>query len=1052
MLSYKFCAKKSVKTKAVEFGILSPEEIRSMAVCEINNPLIYCRGMPMPNGVIDLRLGTCDRRLRCATCNQTVESCPGHCGFIDLGVPMFYGFTDTCLKVVRSVCYFCSALLGGDEEANASRDVLGKQRFYNVYNIARTKKCCPACAAPQPTYARTATGIRIDWPDSTDWEDEAEKLSVTSRIFTSVEAHSILANISDEHVRLLGFDCERNHPRFMIPDVLLVPPSSIRPAIMQSSGSRLRGQDDLTLKLNDINKRALDLKNLIQSLKWNTSEPMTNEISDRMSKLQIEIYSLILPPTSVKTTGSQHVSAPMKTLSTRLKGKEGRIRGNLMGKRVDHSARSVITPDSLCPVDAIGVPISIAKTLTTPETVCPYNIRRLHQRVLIGADDVTGAQSIVTKDGVIQLQMLDRKKREGIRLQFGDTIERFIQDGDHVIFNRQPSLHRIGFLGHRVRLVPGLTFRMNLSVTGPYNADFDGDEMNVHVCQGIAAKTEVENIMSVRHQVITPQSARPVMGTVQDSLIGAYLLTNQSCLLTRCEFMQLVVWISKPTKEITDVPPPAIEKPGPFWTGSQLFSMLLPAELRIDRMRPGDVLPTGVLIRDGFLLVGRMAKNMLGTGSGGIVDVMYRELGADKTIQYLSNEQRVMVPFLMMIGFSVSYRDAVITNDGRDKVAQHIEKVKTNVLEIVNADLPKALENMAEATVFSMLSKLLLQTGAIGKKYMLRNSAILDLVESGSKGNMLNISQITGVVGQQSVEGKRVFSEATTRTLTCFDFDDRSLAGHGFVERSYNTGLTPAEFFFHNMGGREGLVDTAVKTAHTGYLQRRMVKALEDLHNTYEHSIRNAQGQVVQFSYGLDAWDSIKVRHANVKAIEMTREQIRCVMCDAQPTDVQTREYERVIELVLQVRRNRFSIMRPSIDAHSLLPFSVDAILCKFGECSRSKTQDRRSFEDSVEAHVNALCNELSRLVHGRETCILAIRFGFSSKQLLRCGCRVERLGELFDVVRKACTQSIVTPGEAVGSIAAQSLGEPTTQVFCDLLRSPAPYVHASDSGTAPSS
>ena len=1044
MLAYTFKAQRPVTTEAVDFGILSPDEIRRMAVCEIKNPLVYCRGMPMPEGVIDARMGVCDRRLRCATCNQSVQHCPGHCGFIDLGVPMFVAYTDTCLKCVRSVCYCCSALLGGEEEAAAAAraQLPKKQWFHSVYSAARTKKVCGACGAPQPTYSRSATlGLKIDWAEDLEWESDAEKELVTSRLFTSVEVHSILANMSDDHVRALGFDPAHNHPKFLVPDVLLVPPSSARPAIMQSSGSRLRGQDDVTLKLNDINKRAADLRALMESLGWAPTDPMVPEIADKMVKLQAEIYALIhAPPVAARgASGPQHgSSAPIKTLTSRLKGKEGRIRGNLMGKRVDHSARSVITPDSLMGVDQIGVPHCLAKTLTLPETVCPYNIKRLRARVLAGTDDVAGAQSVTTKDGgVVQLQFLDADARAEIRLQFGDVVERHVQDDDWVIFNRQPSLHRQGFMGHRVRLYEkGQTFRLNLSVTAPYNADFDGDEMNLHVCQGVQARTEVEHLMSVSRQVITPQSARPTMGIVQDSLIGAHLLTSKSCLLTRSEVMQLVVWISRPAKNVTTLPPPAIRRPGPYWTGAQVFSMLLPRALRIDRLKFGSdhPLPEGVLVRDGALLHGQLTKSMLGTSGGSIVDVMYREVGAAATIAYMSNEQRLIVPFLMLRGFSVSFRDAAVSAEGRAKVREHVAKVKENVQAIVDADLPADLAGMAEGTVFSLLSKLLLTAGAVGKKYMRKNSAILQLVESGSKGNQLNVSQIVAVVGQQSVEGKRIHSEATTRTLTCFDKHDRSLLGHGFVESSYGRGLSPAEFFFHNVGGREGLVDTAVKTAHTGYIQRRMVKSLEDLHSTYEGSIRNAQGQVVQFSYGLDGWDTCKVRHAQVRALSMGRAEIERVMLDGGGgSEVQRRELARVLECTRRARAHRVSVMRPAMTAQALLPFGVDDLLRRFGAARWTPADEaaRAAHEARVEACVEELCSTLAsdHAAHGRDTCILAIRFGLCSRALRRAGCGPDAVPALFAYVRAACLESLVTPGEAVGSIAAQSLGEPTTQL-----------------------
>lgn len=1042
--------KTPVRTKAVEFGILSPDEIRRMAVCEIKNPLLYCKGLPMCEGVIDHRMGPCDRRLRCGTCNQSVHDCPGHCGFIDLGVPMYHNFNDTCLKILRSVCYSCGRLLSGAGTQRHEEAGCGKVHFLGVYATARGKKQCPHCSAPQPNYVRCAGGnvnaIRIEWPEDAAWSSDDEKAEVTSRVFTSIEAASILRSIPDEDVRAMGLDPERTHPAWMIPDVILVPPSSTRPAIMSSSGSRLRGQDDLTLKLNDINKRAADLRAYIKTTGWTVADGVPPAMLEKMSKLQVEISTMLSNSASVqKASSGQRSSAPTKSLAQRLRGKEGRIRGNLMGKRVDFSARSVITPDSLMAVGDVGVPMSVAKELTVPEKVTSHNIEALYRRVLLGTSSVDGAQSVATKDGVVQLQFLDATQRSQIRLQFGDTVERFLANGDVCIFNRQPSLHRIGFLGHRVKLYPGRTFRLNLSVTSPYNADFDGDEMNLHACQSECARNEISTLMAVGRQIITPQSCKPVMSIVQDSLIGCYLLTHPRMLLTRTQMMRLLVWVRRGTAVGTpplSLPPPAIEHPGPFWTGVQAFSLVLPDALVIDRLGPSEWPPDGLCIRRGQVLVGRMSKSTLGTGSGGIIDVMYRELGSDATMEYMSNVQRVVVPFLMAQGFSVSFRDVVVTDEGRSKVAEHIKSTMHNIEAIVNAEMPESLRATAENTVFSMLSKLLLQAGAIGKKYMLPDSSVAALVESGSKGNQLNVAQIAGTVGQQSVEGQRIFSASHDRTLTCFDHGSTQLVSNGFVESSYVAGLKPAAFFFHAMGGREGLVDTAVKTAYTGYIQRRMMKALEDLHNTYVCDVRNAQGMVVQFSYGLDAWDPTLVRQTRLDALAKGHEQLRRDLCDDRPTDVQLREVEKLCRVVSKARLARQNVARPEMDTLTLLPFDVEQVLCRFGGPSgapggtQRHTQEQQqhivasAFEVAVEQHVDALCSEvLDDQPANRTNVEVAVRHRLCSRVLRRRGVPEHRLAELFEHIRDKCCDSLVCPGEACGSIGAQSLGQPITQM-----------------------
>ena len=580
-------------------------------------------------------------------------------------------------------------------------------------------------------------------------------------------------------------------------------------------------------------------------------------------------------------------------------------------------------------LDELGVPESVARCITVPEKVCAYNIHRLRDRVVRGADDVHGAQSVITNDGVIQLKFLSDAERQQFRLLFGMTVERYLSDDDYVIFNRQPSLHRIGFLGHKVRLFPNDTFRINLSVTSPYNADFDGDEMNLHALQSQEASSECRMLMAVGQQIVTPQSCKPVMGIVQDALLGSYLLTHRSTVLTRQQMMRAAVSLTNPPKDATVLATPAVQvvRAGcaePFWTGAQAFSMLLPPDFTLDRGQRGERWPEGVLILKGHLLHGQLSKSLMGSSSGGIIDSLYRMSGVKATVDYMSNVQQLVNPCLMNRGFSVSLRDAIISHEGKRKIAEHVAIARSNIDTIVSASLPASLQELAEGTISSMVNKILLQTGTLARKYMPSDSSIATMVDSGSKGTPLNVCQVFAIVGQQSVNGRRIFSESLDRTLNCFETEDRTLLSHGFVESSYCTGLTPCEFFFHNMGGREGLVDTAVKPASTGDIQRRLVKSLEDLTASYLSDVRTAEGGVVQFCLGLDGWDPIKIQQSQLHAITMSENALRAEICDAHASEVQERELAKAHRAAKEARRSRLSALRTSLDSRTLQPFHPD--------------------------------------------------------------------------------------------------------------------------------
>ena len=332
--------------------------------------------------------------------------------------------------------------------------------------------------------------------------------------------------------------------------------------------------------------------------------------------------------------------------------------------------------------------------------------------------------------------------------------------------------------------------------------------------------------MAVPLQTVSAAASRPVMGIVQDSLLGSALLTSKGVFIDRVHMYRFVAWI-RPVAPVR-LPPPAVTFPVEMWTGAQLFSMLLPLGVTVAR-GGGGIVPdvTDVLIRDGHLLYGRLTKATLGTAANGLIDVLARDFGSRTTIDFMSNVQRVVNAWLMGEGFGVKISDCVISDDGIDKVDACVNHATDNATAVLEADLPESMASLREGTVVSILSKLLMQTGAIARSNMEKRNSIAAMVDCGAKGNPINTSQIAGCVGQQSVEGRRIVTESSSRTLSCYAQHDVRLGCNGFVRNSYALGLHPTEFFFHSMGGREGLVDTAVKTAVTGYIQRRLVKMME---------------------------------------------------------------------------------------------------------------------------------------------------------------------------------------------------------------------------------
>ena len=1022
MINYGVSTCKPCKIDRVRFAVMSADDIRRMSVVSVTETTIYSRGLPMPGGIQDARMGTVDRRILCGTCNQDMSTCPGHPGHIELPFPMYHAlFFETVLKIIRSTCFFCNRVCATEDDIACVAGMSGKNRFLQLYSIIKGRKRCNHCNATRPNFVRNSMSIRVEWPSDVDFESEEERTYCT-RTFSQRDALSMLSMLTDDDCRTLGFDPVMSHPKNMVLTVVLVPPPAVRPTIMTSEGSKTRGQDDLTHKLQDIVKRSQDLRQAMGDESWR-HVAMVPDLIDRIARLQYEVFTIVNNTVRGQRPSVQRSGVPTKSYIGRLKGKDGRIRGNLMGKRVDFCARSVISPGPALDLDQVGIPERIALGITVPETVTALNVDALTKRVHVGAMHIDGAESIIMSDGSITA-LSHCKTHDKICLQVGWVVERYLQSGDIVAFNRQPSLHKMGLMGHRVVIVDGMTMRMNLSVTSPYNADFDGDEMNLHVPQNIPARTGVQMLMRVTTQLISPQANKPSMGIVQDSLIGAYRMTRMQELIPKNKFAHIFMHARHISNR--QLPRPALVLGGiPYWTGKQLISMALPSSLCIDReMANPKTLDdmnnaVNVVVLYGQLLAGQLNKGLLGTSSGSIVDVACRTIGNDKTAQLISDIQRITSAYNEWRGFSVGISDCVLGAKGkqevRERVSMAMQLANDIDAEISHADMSAEDTQQAETTIRRILSKSLMQAGSIVEKNLDRDNAIRAMVNSGSKGSFINLSQIHVVAGQQSVEGRRITSEKGTRTLPCFQFNERSLASQGFVDSSYTEGLRPAEFFFHSMGGREGIVDTAVKTAATGYIQRREIKAMESHTVRYDGTVRNASDEIVQFVYGAAGFDASRIERIKLSWLKAPVEQVRREFGDAADAILAERD------LVL---RNA-NVLGTEMDERTTLPFSPERILKTFETQIRKSPATRAQQKD-----IRRACAQFDKWID-KQTHSATLRFVcrtiFPHSLLSRAA--PDEIDKLRALLAKHATQANVAAGEAVGCIGAQSIGEPTTQM-----------------------
>jgi DNA-directed RNA polymerase subunit A' len=952
----------------ISFGLLSPQDMRKISVVEVQTPDTYDEdGAPITAGLMDGRLGTLEPRQRCKTCGNTAIRCPGHFGHIELAVPIIHiEFTKIIYDLLRATCRNCGRILLPDETAKRVRtridrtlELLGvvPDEVYKVIMQETKNKQCPHCGAMQ---------YKIVFEKPTKFSEQVPESG--SEPLTPSMVRERMERIPDEDLELLGFNPRAARPAWMVLQVLPVPPVYVRPSITLESG--IRSEDDLTHKLVDIIR-------INQRLKENMDAGApTLIIQDLSELLQYHVTTYFNNEASGIPPARHRSGRALKTLSQRLKGKEGRFRSNLSGKRVDFSARTVISPDPNLDINEVGVPLEIAMRLSVPEKVTEWNIKEMKALVSNGPEKYPGALYIIRPDGKrIRLEFVIDRSKIAEALEPGFVVERHLKNGDIAIFNRQPSLHRMSIMAHYVRVLPYKTFRLHLCVCPPYNADFDGDEMNLHIPQSEEARTEALLLMQVQDQILSPRFGGPIIGAIRDFITGAYLFTRRSNYVTKAEVNRLLL----ATGYDGPLPKPAVKQPQPLWTGKQIFSLFLPKDMNYvlkaniclgcDKCEEEDCkYDAYVVVKNGELVTGVIDRRSIGAEqSESLLHRIIKDYGSRAGREFLNKITHLLKLFITMRGFTYSYEELVLSPVAEGRINKTMERVQKKVEELVESarigTLPRlpgqTLEESFEIYVMNELAKARDDAGKIADEDFTLDNAGIVMTRTGARGSSLNIGQMSACVGQQSVRGKRILRGYLGRALPHFKAGDPTPRARGFVYSSYQTGLDSLEFFFHAMGGREGLVDTAVRTQQSGYMQRRLINALEHIRLEYDSTVRNSAGDIIQFKYGEDGVDPAKSDHGKAVNVGRLVEQLKIMKEKGRPTTP-----EHFKEKLKEVE-------------DQLTPILVDEL--------RQNLTKAKLTTEGVEKAINLTVDHYKR--------------------------------------------ALMEPGEAVGIVAAQSIGEPGTQM-----------------------
>lgn len=990
-----------------QFSILSAEDIRKFSVCEITLPASGSSDNRQ-NTPYDVRMGSLENDEKCGTCGYDNTICPGHCGHITLACPVY---NVICLphtiKILQSVCSECGRPRILPQFAKSSDLKCYAEKGKKVYK-------CPWEDCGSPLYGFVELKDREVGRFYKDPKSAATP-------FSAGEALAVLKKISPETASLFGIgnNLSRNpafitpegkhrhahHPKDFIITVLPVIPPAARPYIVKD------GQicdDDLTEKYNTILKLNTKCREHANGVTKKTKTGKVTAKVENKEKIAVElrnnIWSLMIRDSESKqsTTGRHH-----KSIEERIGKKEGQIQTNISGKRSDYTARDVIMGGGiLLKAGEFGVPYCVSSGVTYPEIVVPWNKRVLQDLVKKGfVNKITRKEN--GRVNTIRLSDFPDKGCD-FTLKVGDVVRRHMMDGegwyDMFVANRQPSLRTESMKGYKVKSIEGNAFRLPEMYTRSYGADFDGDEMNLHVFQSTGANAECRILLRSPIHLVTAQRNAPVDGVVQDGLVGALLLTNtwnDGETYMKVDLFRKIVheaglkltpsFFKRASKYYPDyVSETDFIEDTTIIPGKLAFSVLFPETLRykvetgINSNYPIVKISYGIIKPDS----GPMCSKIIGSKHLSITHKLWKEYSPDIAEEFLASVQQFTNRWLPHHGFSIGVKDCTNT------VPELIAKTFAEVQSRVNAILKRCggtPNQEDEYEIIATLNRVMGIAHKIGNEGMTggEKNALNVMRQAGAKGSVVNLTQITAAVTQQILDGGRVQLGVCggTRSLSHFAKGDHSADAKGMIFECYLGGYGPTASLFHAMSGRKGIISTGVKTADTGYIQKRIGKKVEDYSVWIDGSVRDSNGKIVQFLYGDDGMDAKKLY--NVKGVNYPF----CV----NPQNIADQLNARfVLDGGAGKKRNLSQAeIRLLVDnfIHAGQPYQKSKIIQNQTKILRKNVSRLLETTKIYEVCIPELCSEIRRVIE--------------------------------------CSKAQY--GDMVGLVAASSLGEPTTQMVLNV-------------------
>lgn len=823
-----------LELKDITFSIFSNENFARKSIVDIENPN---RNLDLFSSLEDPRLGTFDSMQLCGFCEKTTEECAGHFSRINVGFNFIHPFyRSVVISVLQCICHCCNKLLIQEPVIveNNLRAKKGFERLNAFKNISKNKECKGLnCGSKVVFTSLDSSDIRnrhIDYYIVKGNEKSEIKHMPVDTVLTRLNA------IRDEDVKTLGF--ESVHPKDFIMNYIPVIPITERPPNLTEGEKKDSG---ITYAYNDILSNYLESKHHYDP---NKQEDCYKNI--------ISIYSaIIVNKKNESTTYTRNQKEPIESIKDMINQKDGIIRNNLLAKRCNYTGRSVLGPSDIVNFGSLGLAKTM-KTLTVPEIITRYNYKYIKELGKNG--DIL---YLCPKKG----NLAGRKLKFDYQMHFdklyiGDRVERKLENNDVVTFNRQPTLQPQSMLGYKVKFHDKNTFGVHLSSAKGLNADFDGDEGNIHLIQTTESQVEAKMVMNVENNIISYSSSKPEAALTYNCIVSAFLMTKDETLIEKDEFLKAVEYVSERlgngyvNKNFSSYE----ERCGEInpLSGKALFSILLPEDFWYQKFEEDGE----VYISNGILRKGRLKSSHIGENHFSIISNLHKNYGHTITSYFISAATFLLNWYIFRNGFTLSFEDATLreyyeeyTKEKKEIIKNTNNMLKEKVKQTINSALEKEEFNRS---FFQDFNNTKTAIDKLTKKYLDLNNSIFVMVNSGAKGSYDSIIQIVGCKSFISVDSNVVSKTMTnnTRWLTTFSPKDDRLESRGFACNSYYEGLDVDSYFAECQDGRLSLIAQSIKTAKVGYMQRRMVKAQEDLVINYDGSVRNQQDVIFQFSYG----------------------------------------------------------------------------------------------------------------------------------------------------------------------------------------------------------